>query len=245
MKELEDKDYELVDEVVARAAKKFGIADYIAEQRNPFLLSLFVPIAANKRKVEAAANEIFHDLGILSADRTLKMGGGDDYCCMFVIGDGDYYALLFNHPKALAFKEGDEEYQYTLKCDNEQKQREAEDDEAETRRLVEGIKAGRLKSKSPDGYLVLAGEFYDAIEAGKKKVEYRDFTEYNIKRTIGLKTIRFNRGYGSKGKPPKQMQLEVSRIALADGDGNECDPMNVPDGFGPTTIAIHLGKRIG
>ena len=26
---------------------------------------------------------------------------------------------------------------------------------------------------------------------------------------------------------------------------NECDPFNVPDGFCPTTIAIHLGKRIG
>ena len=26
---------------------------------------------------------------------------------------------------------------------------------------------------------------------------------------------------------------------------NECDPFNVPEGFWPTTIAIHLGKRIG
>ena len=110
--------------------------------------------------------------------------------------------------------------------------------------LLEGIKAGRLKSKSPDGYLVLAGEFYDAIEAGKKKVEYRDFTENNLKRTIGIKTIRFNRGYGSKGKPPKQMRWEVKRVALVDDENEECNPMKVPEDFWPTTIAIHLGKRL-
>ena len=110
--------------------------------------------------------------------------------------------------------------------------------------LLDGIKAGRLKSKSPDGYLVLAGEFYDAIEAGKKKVEYRDFTENNLKRTIGLKTIRFNRGYGSKGKPPKQMRWEVKRVTLVDDENDECNPMNVAEDFWPTTIAIHLGKKL-
>ena len=92
---------------------------------------------------------------------------------------------------------------------------------------------------------MLAGEFYDAIDAGKKTVEYRDFTEYNIKRTIGLKTVRFNRGYGSKGKPPKQMQWEVKGVVLMDGEENECDPYNVPEDFWPVTIALQLGKRIG
>lgn len=29
-----------------------------------------------------------------------------------------------------------------------------------------------------------------------------------------------------------------------DGDGNECDPFNVPEDFWPTTIAIHLGENI-
>ena len=28
-------------------------------------------------------------------------------------------------------------------------------------------------------------------------------------------------------------------------EGNECDQFAVPEGFWPTTIAIHLGKRIG
>lgn len=117
-----------------------------------------------------------------------------------------------------------------------------DDTENEMHELIDGIKAGWLKSKSPDGYLVLKTEFYNAIEAGKKKVEYRDFTEYNLKRTIGLKTIRFNLGYA---KDAKRMRWEVKKVVLLDDDDNECDPFNVPDDFWPTTIAIHLGKRIG
>ena len=97
-----------------------------------------------------------------------------------------------------------------------------------------------MKSKTPDGYLVLKGEFYDAIDSGRKTVEYRDFTEYNLKRTIGIKTIRFNRGY-VKNAP--QMKWEVEKVVLLDADDNECDPFNVPDGFWPVTIAIHLGQR--
>ena len=74
-----------------------------------------------------------------------------------------------------------------------------------------------------------------------KNVEYRDFTEYNLKRTIGIKTVRLNRGY-IKNAP--QMRWEVKKVVLLDDDDNECDPFNVPDGFWPTTIAIHLGKLI-
>ena len=41
------------------------------------------------------------------------------------------------------------------------------------------------------------------------------------------------------------MKWEVEKVVLLDGEDNECDPFNVPDGFCPTTIAIHLGKRMG
>lgn len=245
MKELTDKDYELASEIAIKAIESNGLKDVVSQVDNPFLLSLYVPIANNRRKVVAAANEIFHGLGVLPVERTLKMGEGDDYCYMTVASDGDYYVLSFNHPKALSFTEGDEEYQYTIKYDHEQQEKEALEEEEVTHRLIAGIKVGRLKSKTPDGYLVLAGEFYDAIESGEKKIEYRDFTEYNVKRTIGLKTVRFNRGYGSKGKPPKQMRWEVKKVVLMDNDDNECDPFNVAEDFWPTTIAIHLGKRIG
>lgn len=47
---------------------------------------------------------------------------------------------------------------------------------ADTDALIAGVKSGALKSKSVDGYLVLAGEFYDQIEAGTKveKVAFQD-----------------------------------------------------------------------
>lgn len=111
-----------------------------------------------------------------------------------------------------------------------------------TEDLIAGIKSGKIKSKSTDGYLVLAGEFYDKIESGEKKIEYRDFTAYNLKRTIGITSIRFNRGY-VKNAP--QMRWEVQKVVLMDENDHECDPFDVPEGFCPTTIAVHLGQRLG
>ena len=113
-----------------------------------------------------------------------------------------------------------------------------------TEELIAEVKAGRIKSNSTDGYLVLAGQFYDEIEAGTKTVEYRDFSKYNLKRTIGITTVRFNRGYGHPGQPPAQMRWEVEKVVFQDAADNECDPMTTPDGFVPVRIAIYLGKRI-
>lgn len=245
MRELTDKDFALVNETVMPIVEWYALKDTESGLYNPFLFALTVPVKNGEEKTIKCANEIFHALGVLPKDRTLAMAEAGDYCAIFMDEGGETYTLLFNHPAAMAFKSGDEEYEFTIKGRNEIEEAEAEAEEAEMRSLVEGIKVGRLKSKTPDGYLVLAGEFYDAIEAGKKTVEYRDFTEYNIKRTIGLKTVRFNRGYGSKGKPPKQMQWEVKVVVLMDGEENECDPYNVPEDFWPVTIALKLGKRIG
>ena len=113
-----------------------------------------------------------------------------------------------------------------------------------TDELIAGVKAGQIKSNSTDGYLVLAGRFYDEIEAGTKKIEYRDFTMYNLKRTIGITTIRFNRGYGHPGQPPAQMRWEVEKVMFQDAANNECAPMITPDGFVPVRIAIYLGNRL-
>ena len=85
-----------------------------------------------------------------------------------------------------------------------------------------------VRYDSSDGYLVLAGKFYDAIESGEKEVEYRDCTAHNLKRTIGIRTIRFNRGYGSRGRPPEQMQWEVKWVLLVGDDNRECDPKRAP-----------------
>ena len=40
------------------------------------------------------------------------------------------------------------------------------------------------------------------------------------------------------------MRWEVEKVTLMDESSAECDPFNVPDGFWPEMIAIHLGKRI-
>ena len=172
------------------------------------------------------------------------MGEQSDFCEIVKGGnsDGEIYVASFNHPAVFDLSEDDPEIGFVLKNWRQQEESDEDKEPAEIKRLVDGIKDGVLKSKSTDGYLVLKGEFYDAIELCDKTVEYRDFTEYNIKRTIGIKTIRFNRGY-VKNAP--QMQWTVEKVVLLDGEGGECDPFNVPDDFCPTAIAIHLGKRIG
>lgn len=114
----------------------------------------------------------------------------------------------------------------------------------EAKSLGEDLKAGKYRSKTDDGYLVLAGEYYDDIESGEKICEFREISPYNLKRTIGLKTIRLQRGYGHPGQPPKKMRWTVEQVNLVDDYGEECDPFNIPDGFAPTMIAIHLGKRV-
>lgn len=243
MKKLTKKAYEFIDYAVGEVFGGSGIegARICDDGDNPFAFIVSIPIETDERLVVKTCNKLFHALELLPDGKNLAMGESGDYCQLVRGGDsdGECYVAMFNHPAVLGFVESDPECRFILK--NWREWDGGDEEDAEIDRLVEGVKSGRLKSKSPDGYLVLKGEFYDAIEAGRKKVEYRDFTEYNIKRTIGLKTVRFNRGY-VKNAP--QMKWGVEKVVLMDGDGNECDPFNVPDDFRPATIAIHLGKRL-
>lgn len=220
------------------------IEQWEGDMFNPYSFEIKVPVSIGEEKAVETFNDLFHTMGVLPINERLQMGEEGDYCACCIDENGESYSAMFNHQQAMRFKEGDEEYQFTLKAIHERLAAEEAAEEAEMLGLVDGIKAGQLKVKSPDGYLVLAGEFYDAIETGEKTIEYRDFTKYNLKRTIGLTTVRFNRGYGSKGKSPKQMKWEVKKVALVDYGGNECDPFNVPEDFWPTAVAIHLGKRL-
>ena len=241
MRELTNEDVTFVRGTVRKVMERNGV-EYTDDLVANYLVEVKIDISVGKDKATRVFNEMFHALGVLPKSDTLPMSECRDYCACCVEEDGKSYCAMFNFPCIINCKEGDEEYQYTLKAINAEQDAEAEAEEAEMLELVEGIKAGRLKSKSADGYLVLKSEFYDAIEAGKKRIEYRDFTEYNLKRTIGLKTVRFNRGY-AKNAP--QMRWEVTKVALMDYDEHECDPFNVPEDFWPTMIAIHLGNRIG
>lgn len=244
MKELTVGDFRLVQKTVDGIVRKHKLRNTALALDNPYLFALFVPMSNGRAKIAKACNDVFHELGVLPTAKKLKIGECGDYCSMSVGDDGFDCIAQFNHPIAMTFREGDEGFKFTIKGAVAADEEAANAEEAEVRALIEGVGNGRLKAKSADGYLVLAGKFYDAIESGAKTVEYRDLTEYNLMRTIGLKTIRFNRGYGSKGRPPRQMRWEVRRVSLVDGDNRECDPMRVPDGFWPTAIAIHLGKRL-
>ena len=244
MKKLTPKAHAYIDYVVGEVVGKSGIQGAILSDdgENPFAFFIDIPIKTDEWLVVKTCNELFHALELLPPGKDLALGEMGDYCHVVKFGssDDECYLVNFNHPAVLYFKDGDPECEFILKNWDSGGGDDAA--AAEMLKLVEGIKAGWIKSKSSDGYLVLRAEFYDAIESGEKKIEYRDFTAYNLKRTIGINTIRFSRGY-VKNAP--QMRWEVKKVALLDHDDNECDPFNVPEGFWPTTIAIHLGKRIG
>lgn len=242
MKKLTPKAYEYIDQVIGEVVGGSGVKGFslFEDGDNPFSFFLEIPLENGEELAVRTCNELFHALGLLPEGKNLALGELGDYCNIVPPQSNGLYLAIFNHPAVFELKATDPEYRFVLKNWRDW------DDDAEAaeefRAMIDDIKAGRLKSKSPDGYLVLKANFYDAIEAGMKKIEYRDFTEYNLKRTIGIKTIRFNRGYM---KGAKQMRWEVEKIALLDGEDNECDPFSVPDDFWPVTIAIHLGKRVG
>ena len=77
-----------------------------------------------------------------------------------------------------------------------------------------------------------------------KTTEYREMTPRNLSLSIGINTVKFQRGYGHPGKQPRQMRYEVKSVGLLDPEDRECDPYAIPPGFIATTIAIHLGKRV-
>ena len=243
VKKLTAKEITKFVEAVHGIVLEHGMEDADFEPVNPYAFAVTIPPHHGAAAVARVANDLFHGIGILPEDVRLEMGEETAYCQVYKDDDNGCYSLLFNHPAALDFTDSQQESMFIL--ENFFAMMEDGDGGYDAEDLLAGIRTGDLKSKTPDGYLVLKGEFYDAIEAGTKKVEYRDFTAYNLKRTIGLKTVRFNRGYGSKGKPPKQMRWTVDAVRLMDESENECDPLRPPQGFLPVAIALHLGSRLG
>ncbi len=104
------------------------------------------------------------------------------------------------------------------------------------------------KNAGDELYLTLAYEFYDAIKSGKKRTEYREYTENWVKKILShpVRTVKFQRGYGGPGRPkPEQMVWTVKKAWLYEsGTGVKGDPSNPPKGILPDCIAIDLGKRV-
>ena len=120
--------------------------------------------------------------------------------------------------------------------------------EKELKELVADLNAGKIKSKLPEGRFVMEEERYDKVADGKVDREWVLLTRGQLKRSVGIKTVRLYRFDGTL-KPKTFMRWEVSSVRLEgeydNGVSGECDVAKVPDGFEPQAIVIHLGKRIG
>ena len=104
------------------------------------------------------------------------------------------------------------------------------------------------KTRNTEVYLTMAYEPYDDIENGEKLTEFREYSEYYVKKLLSqpIKTIRFQRGYGGPGHDaPRQMRWSVKDIDYYNINTRKSAPLdNVPEGFRPTHIAIDLDARI-
>jgi len=70
-------------------------------------------------------------------------------------------------------------------------------------------------------HLILMYRYYDLIDKGFKRIEYRDLTPYWLKRIRGKQYVTFHRGYTNKTMTFKIDKLVFSNI-----------------------IKIHLGERV-
>jgi len=233
------------DDALAKMRQKHGIQDMELCGINPYCFNVMVPLKYGDEKVMAFATDLFHELGLLGEEYEMDFGGCSALCDLVKDEDMGCYCVIFNHHDVIDSEPGDDLYQYTVAAMCEEGEEDEDDDSAWMQELADDIKSGAIRSKSGEGYFVLKGEYFDEIKAGRKTTEYRDLTPRNLSHAIGIKTIKLQRGYGHPGQPPEQMRFEVSSVGLLDADDCECDPYNIPDGFIATTIAIHLGKRIG
>ena len=205
---------------------------------NPYCYNFMLPLGVGDGRAAAFANCVFHAVGVLDAGDNVGIDWGNDFCKLIRDDERECYAVIFNHHLVA---EDDELYEYSVKVLLEDEEDDDDDDAGEyMRQLANGIKSGIFRSKSGEGFFVLKEKFYDEIASGRKTTEYRDITPRNLNCSIGIKTVRLRRAYTKV-----EMRFEVASVALMDADDRECDPFNIPPDFVATTIAIHLGKRIG
>ena len=199
------------DAALEEAKRRCGISNTGSNGINPYCFNVMLPLEVGDEKAEEFANCIFHAVGAVAEGEMVRIGQGTEFCELVRDEEMECYCVIFNHHLVV---EDDDLYEYSvevLRGDGE------EDESAEVMRAISfGITSGAIRSKSGEGYFVLKGEFYDAIEAGRKTTEYRDLTPRNLSLSIGIKTVKFQRGYGHPGHPPRQMRFEVTSVRLMD-----------------------------
>ena len=228
------------DDALTKMQQRHGIRDIELYGINPYCFNVMVPLEYGDEKVKAFATDLFHELDLLDEEYDIEIDQYTDWCELVKDEEMGCYCVIFNHHDVANCELDDPLYQYSVGA-----QHEGEDDEAWMQELAEDIKSGEIRSKSGEGYFVLKGEFFDAIKAGVKTTEYRDISPSNLSKSIDIRTVKLQRGYGHPGRPPEKMRFEVKSVGFLDANKRECDPYNIPEGFIARTIAIHLGKRIG
>ena len=243
-------DWAKENEAFAKLIAENGISDFRVTAVNPYCMEVSIPLSVDESDVRDFANDLFGELGLLPGGE-IDFHQFEPYCFLDMNEYIGFYYVVFNHHSVVGCKAGDAGYKFTVEAVQEGG---CEDDdegpagditpEKVMQYLSAAIKSGEIRSKSGEGFFVLKGEFFDAIKDGRKTTEYRDITPRNLSKSIGIKTVKLQHGYGHPGKPPEQMRFEVKSVGFLDADDRECDPYNIPEGFVATTIAIHLGKRI-
>lgn len=233
------------DDALDKMRARHGIGDIDLCGINPYCFNVIVPLEYGDDKVKAFATDLFHELGLLDEEDDMGFGDSTAWCNLCKDEDAGCYCVIFNHHDVVDSEPGDPLYQYSVEAISDvDDDEESDDGEAWMRELADGIKSGEVRSKSGEGYFVLAGEPFDEIKSGEKTTEYRDITPRNLSMSIGIRTVKIQRGYGHPVQPPAQMRFEVQSVGFLDANKCECDPYDIPEGFIATTIAIHLGKRI-
>ena len=244
-------DWSQENKVFSQMLARHGIKKFSVEMANPYCAEVSIPLVSDREDVRDFANDLFHELGLLAGDVDLEFGQQTD-CCVLDINDAvRSYLVVLNHHDIKDCEHGDAMYKYKVEaicsecgCGEHAGSEDSVNGELTPDQIMmclsNAIKSGEIRSRTGEGFFILTCEYYDDIKAGRKTTEYRDISPRNLAKSIGIKAVKFQRGYEKV-----QMRYEVKSVGLLDADGRECDPYNIPPGFFATTIAIHLGKRIG
>ena len=243
MRQLTEKQLEEFNEVIDKAMFRVAYSRLRFED-NPFAFRVEIVGDCGETFALEKCNALFHELGLLDSVKKLGIGDADTYCELsrFAIAGRQCYIASFNHPKVLKFKNGTGDERFVIS-----KQRGSLNFDAtykmEIMQMINDLNSGKIRGKLSEGRFAMEDYRYDKVAEGMKDREWLLLSRGNLKRSIGIKTVRLYRDDGTM-KPKIYMRWEVKAVKLVDANENECDATNVPPGFWPENILIRLGKRL-
>ena len=235
MRLLTEKQLEEFYAVIDKAM--FGVAySKLRFEDNPFAFRVEIMGDCGEIFALEKCNALFHELGLLDNAKNLGVGDADTYCELsrYVSAGKPSYIASFNHPKVLKFKRGTGDERFVLSKQRWTLNFDAKNN-MEIMQMINDLNSGKIRGKLSEGRFVMEDYRYDK--------EWILLSRGQLKRSIGIKTVRLYRDDGTM-KPKTYMRWEVEAVNLVDANEDECDVTNVPPGFWPENILIHLGKRL-